>query len=139
VTCDIDRLVERYYSALNAGDFAAFAECVTGDLVVESSGQALDLGSFLQTLQMYRDAFPDLHHKIRNVVHDDTFVAVVTETSGTHMASFLGHPPSFRGFRVHGMELMQLAEDRVRQVVSVFDTLGMLAQLGLYDSEHAGG
>ena len=63
---------------------------------------------------------------------DDDRLVVVTQTSGTHRASFLGHPATGRRFRASGMDLLGFRDGLIASRQAVFDTVTMLRQLGLY-------
>jgi predicted ester cyclase len=59
-------------------------------------------------------------------------VVARTLTEGTHTGPFMGHPPSGRRFQAAGIDVFRVAGGQLAEHWSVFDTLGMLMQLGLY-------
>jgi steroid delta-isomerase-like uncharacterized protein len=128
-----DEIARRYYAALDAADAGAIERVVTPDLLVETSGRTFDMKTFLSTLELYRDAFPDLRRKVLQLTTEGDRVAAVVEISGTHTGTFLSHPPTGRSFRARSIDVLETSDGQVARVLGVFDTIGMLAQLGLYD------
>ena len=82
-------------------------------------------------IQIHRDAFPDLHIEVLDVVADDSMVAVRARMTGTHRADFLGIPASGNAFEV---EFADIARFNGRgELVEIFnhaDRLTLLQQLG---------
>src|SRR5438552_12867276 len=114
-------VIRRYYDALNERNFEALGEIVAAGFFVDNSGFPLDLAAFRSMRQNYVIGFPDLHHKIREVIQEGCRLAVLTETTGTHLGPFLGHAPTAQSFRADGIDLVQIDKDKLSRVFSVFD------------------
>src|SRR5262245_47726950 len=79
----------------------------------------------------YREAFPDLRMEIvEQVAHGDTVVSRWL-ASGTHRGALMGIPPTGKRVRdVEGVTLTQFENGRIARDRVVWDTLGLLRDLG---------
>jgi predicted ester cyclase len=81
---------------------------------------------------MFRSGFPDIRFHLEALVSEGDMVVARTVTEGTHTGEFMGHPATGRSFRTIGIEMFRVREGKLAEQWGVFDTLGMLLQLGLY-------
>jgi steroid delta-isomerase-like uncharacterized protein len=84
-----------------------------------------------QVVSTYHQAFPDARMNI-----DDQFVAedrVVTRwtAQGTHTADLQGIAPTGKQIHVEGIWIHRLASGKIVESWDVWDTVGMLQQLGV--------
>jgi steroid delta-isomerase-like uncharacterized protein len=84
-----------------------------------------------QVVSTYHHAFPDARMNI-----DDQFVAgdrIVTRWTahGTHTADLQGIPPTGKKVNVQGIWIHRVAGGKIVESWDVWDTLGMLQQLGV--------
>jgi len=87
---------------------------------------------FRRVLGPFLEAFPDLKLKIQFIVHDERKLVVYMETSGTHCGPFMGAAPTGRRFKVNGVDIFEFNQaGLVSHHWGVFDTFGMMTQLGL--------
>ncbi len=89
-----------------------------------------------QLLSTYLRAFFDIHWDV-----DDMFVAegggkVVTRWTGhgTHTADLEGIPPTGKRATVQGIWIHRIAGNKIVESWNIWDTLGMLQQLGIIPS-----
>lgn len=133
-------LIHRYYEALNRGDWVAWEACVSEHLDHHTPHMPPGRMMFQHVLRTFLVGFPDLRHEILEIVEGETMVAVYTRSQGTHQGTFLGHPPTGATFTADAIEMLTIHEGRIVARRAVFDTLGMLQQLGLYQPvPHMGG
>lgn len=125
-------VVERYVDALDRLDEAALTGVLSPDFDSGISGAPTGVTAYVATLREYRAGFPDLRVRLTSVVADPSAAAVLTRTSGTHTEVYLGHPPTGRSFTANGADFLTVVDDRIVARRGVFDTIGMLIQLGLY-------
>jgi steroid delta-isomerase-like uncharacterized protein len=84
-----------------------------------------------QLIDMYIAAYPDLHHAVEDqIAAGDTVVTRWTGT-GTHQGDLLGIPPTGKAVKVMGIWIHRLADGKIVESWNVWDTLGMLQQLGV--------
>lgn len=84
-----------------------------------------------ETLEMFRSGFAGLSSEVADVCADggDT-VAVRWVLRGTHEGEFMGVAPSGNDIEVDGMEFNRLSDGKIVETHIVWDTLGMLEQIG---------
>lgn len=72
------------------------------------------------------------------MIDDGDRLMVYISTIGTHKGSLMGLPPTGRTFRVNQVDISRFnSEGTVTEHWGVFDTFGMMAQLGLLPSPAA--
>lgn len=97
-----------------------------------SAGMADGHEGFKRILGGFFEAFPDLRLEVQFTVADDDRVMFYISTTGTHRGPFMGMVPTGKTFKVNGVDVFRFnAEGKVAEHWGVFDTFGMLAQLGL--------
>jgi steroid delta-isomerase-like uncharacterized protein len=78
-----------------------------------------------------RQAFPDLHYVIEQIVVGDDAVAVRVRLSGTHRGDFFGIPPSGKRFEVTQTNIERFRDDKLVEHWRNTDELGLLRQIGV--------
>jgi steroid delta-isomerase-like uncharacterized protein len=78
-----------------------------------------------------RDAFPDLHITIDDMVAEADKVAVRFTVVGTHKGNGLKFPATGRKMNVTGMTIMQVIDGKLKHGWNNWDQLGMMQQLGV--------
>jgi steroid delta-isomerase-like uncharacterized protein len=87
---------------------------------------------FRRILGGFCEAFPDLHLSIDFMVADEEKLVVYITTQGAHRGPFMGAPPTGKRFKVHGVDIFTFNDaGLVSAHWGVFDTLGVMMQLGL--------
>jgi len=128
----VKAVVRTYFDAVNAGDEAALDAVVAEDYLQHAPGATPGRATIKRHLALYRAGFPDLRVGIEDILAEGDRVVARTMTEGTHTGPFLGHPPTRRRFRADGLDIFRLRDGKLVEHWAVFDTLGMLIQLGLY-------
>lgn len=89
-------------------------------------------GGFKRVLGGFLEAFPDLHLEIEFMIAEGDRLMIHILTTGTHTGPFMGMPPTGKKFKVNGTDIFGLNDEgKVAAHWGVFDTLGMMVQLGL--------
>lgn len=95
-------------------------------------GAANGHNGFRRVLGGFLDAFPDLRLEVQFVIADGDRVVFYISTTGTHRGSLMGMAPTGNAFKVNGVDIFRFNDEgKVSEHWGVFDTFGMLAQLGL--------
>lgn len=133
-------VVRRLFSALAGRDLSGAAELLAPDFDPHLPGLAPGRTPYLRMLEEYFVGFPDLTTSIGRLVCEGDVVAVRSSSTGTHLGTFLGHPPTGRRFTADAMEMVMVAGGLVRERWGVFDTYAMLMQLRLVPTaaDHVG-
>ena len=93
---------------------------------------------FRTVLGGFCTAFPDLHLSPEFMVSDGDRLVCYLTTTGTHKAPFMGAPATGKTFRVNGTNIFRFDDDgKVAEHWGVFDTFGMMMQLGLTSLPHS--
>jgi steroid delta-isomerase-like uncharacterized protein len=118
--------------AINKGNHSVLDELLHPNYIFRSSDQVIKgaqaLKGFFAAL---RNAFPDLHLNIDDLlVEDEKLVSSFTLT-GTHEAEFMGIPTTGNSINIHGMVLSRFREGKIIEEWEVLDQLTLLQQLGV--------
>lgn len=91
-------------------------------------------------LSIYRTAFPDLRFAIEHEIAEGDTVVTHWVFRGTHRGDLMGIPPTGKQITVEGATIDRVANGKIVETWDLWDTLGMLQQLGLIPTEeHAAG
>ena len=82
----------------------------------------------------YRDAFPDMHMKIDDLLAVDDKVIARWTSTGTHEGELDGMPPTGKHVTITGMSISRFEGGRIAEAWPIFDALGLLRQLGVLPS-----
>ena len=95
-------------------------------------GMANGHEGFKRVLGPFLEAFPDLHLEVQFMIADDDRIMFYISTTGTHRGPLMGMAPTGKEFKVNGTDIFRFnGEGKIVAHWGVFDTFGMLAQLGL--------
>jgi steroid delta-isomerase-like uncharacterized protein len=128
----VKTVVRRYFEAINDGDDAALEALLADEYVQHLPGTTAGRETVKQHLAMFRSGFPDIRCRVEALLSEGDNVVARTVTEGTHTGEFMGHAPTGRCFRAGGLDVFRVTEGRLVEHWGLFDTLGMLLQLGLY-------
>ena len=109
-------------------------EAIDRFIAENAGGNDPDFGmgreGFKQQWRKWRDAFPDIHFAIEEIIAEgDTVVARWTLT-GTQSGPFLGIAPTGRTIRVGGISMDHLRDGVLVSGFDGWDNLGLRQQLG---------
>ena len=122
----------------NAGDEAAIERFIAEDAAGNDPDFGIGREGFKRQWRRWREAFPDLHFQVEEMVAEgDTVVSRWTLT-GTHTGPFLGIAPTGRSIRVGGMSLDHLQDGLLVSGFDGWDNLGLRQQLGAIPDDPKG-
>ncbi len=127
----IRRAVEEVW---NRGNFALLDEIVASDFVVHLPTPADDIHGPEGVTHFFgalREAFPDLHFTIEDLIADGDRVVTRWTARGTHRDEFQGIPPTGKQVRLTGTDIDRIAGGKVVECWTTSDDLGLLRQLGM--------
>jgi predicted ester cyclase len=127
----VDAIVA-YYRAVAQSDIGALEAVVVPTCEIYNGGHMMPWPAFTGMLAAFSEGFSGITITIDQIVECDTAIAVRTTTHGLHTGMFLGHDPTLRAFACAGTDFFVVVDGRITEVRSLFDTIGMLQQLGLY-------
>jgi steroid delta-isomerase-like uncharacterized protein len=125
-------LVRRYYEEMwNRWDFALAEQLIAEEIVFRGSLGAHVQGreGFKRYMRAVRQAFPDFHNQVEELIAEgDRVVARLTYT-GTHQGELLGIGATGRRGCYAGVALFRVAGERIVEGWVLGDVHGLLQQL----------
>jgi steroid delta-isomerase-like uncharacterized protein len=83
------------------------------------------------TIMEYRSAFPDVLFMVEDQIAEGDMVVTRWTAHGTHKGVFRGIPPTGRHAMTTGISITRVASGKFVEGWTIFDTLGLLQQLGV--------
>ena len=114
----------------NQGDDAAIDRYIAADAAGNDPDFGVGREGFRRQWRKWREAFPDLHFAIEEMVAEGNTVVARWTLTGTHTGPLLGIPPTGRRIRVGGMSLDHLQDGVLVSGFDGWDNLGLRQQLG---------
>ena len=87
-----------------------------------------------QVVSTYQTAFPDAHWAVEDQIAEGDKVVTRWTATGTHQRELQGIPPTGKHVTVPGIWVHRLVGGKIVESWNVWDTLGMLQQLGVVPS-----
>jgi steroid delta-isomerase-like uncharacterized protein len=110
------------------------AEAIDRFIAENAAGNDADFGTgregFKRQWRKWREAFPDLHFEIEEIVAEGDTVVTRWTLTGTQTGPFLGIPATGRSIRVGGMSLDHLENSVLVSGFDGWDNFGLRQQLG---------
>lgn len=127
------QLVETFFNVMwNSWSEETMREILTADIDFRGSIGLHVTGydGFQGYMQTIRDAFPDFHNRIDDIIAtEDRAVARLTY-SGTHQGELLGHAPTGRRIEYAGVAMFTITSDGISKVWVLGDLWGLMQQIG---------
>lgn len=119
---------------ITKGNIEAASHYAWEDVVeqVPFPNQGPGLDGLKDVIRAMRTGFPDIVFSIQEQIAEDNKVASRFEWTGTHQGEFLGIPPTGRPVQVWGIVIDRLEDGRIKDTRIIMDTLGLMAQLGVF-------
>jgi steroid delta-isomerase-like uncharacterized protein len=126
-------IARQFVAAFAAADARTLERVVAEHLVDHTlnPGQRPGRQGVLETVGMFRAAFPDLKLTIESLVADEERVSVAGRMSGTHQGPLMGASPTGRRVSFAYMDTYVIAHGQIVEVWHLEDLAGMMRQLGL--------
>ena len=121
---------------------ALFDELLAPNFVQYFSGAPEPIRGIEASKQLnavYRTAFPDFVTTVENLVAEGDKVAIRWSVRGTHTGDFQGIPPTGKHGMVTGTDIVRIEGGKIVEDWGVFDSLGLLQQLGVIPVPGQGG
>jgi len=131
-TEDNKALVRRVIDIINQKNLDAAHEVIGSDYVYKAPGSPAMRGpeGFKELIGGYVSAFPDLHMTILDLVAEGDRVVARWTATGTQRGELMGVAPTGKQATVVGIIMSRCADGKIVEEHEVFDTLGLLQQLG---------
>jgi steroid delta-isomerase-like uncharacterized protein len=135
VSLDENKAVVRRFvdEVVNEGRFDVLDDVVHPEFVDHSPdpGQAPGREGLRQALVALRQAFPDFHSSHEQMVAEGDMIAYREISRAIHQGTFHGIAATGRRVEVEEMHFVRIADGKIAEHRALYDTLGMLRQLGV--------
>ena len=117
----------------NKGNLAVADELLAPNLIDHNPfpGQPPGVEGLKQAMVALRQAFPDLHVTVDEMLSDGDKVVIRSTMKGTHKGTFMNIPATGKQISVEGIDIVRISNGRVVEHWGVTDNLTMMQQLGL--------
>ena len=124
----------------NQGNLDVAVELFDANIIYHITGvpDFQGLEGVKQVVTMYRTAFPDLKFTEEDMIAEADKVALLWTATGTHKGEFMGIPPTGNQITVTGISFGCFAGGKFAEEWSIFDSLGLMEQLGAAPVTHTG-
>ena len=122
------------WDAWNAHDPAGYLKFLDANYVIESDTipqPIRGLEAARGFMQMYVDAFPDLHFSIDQMIASGDTVVTRWTATGTHRGSLMGIPATNRQAQTRGCTVTEIRNGKAIHDWTYWDTGNLLRQLGV--------
>jgi steroid delta-isomerase-like uncharacterized protein len=118
---------------LNKGNMQVVDELIAPNFVEHDPfpGQAPGVEGLKQAMVALRQAFPDLHVTVDEMLSDGDKVVIRSTMKGTHKGNFMNIPATGKQISVEGIDIVRISNGRAVEHWGVTDNLTMMQQLGL--------
>jgi steroid delta-isomerase-like uncharacterized protein len=128
---DAHDTVRRFYEATGDAFGDLLAEALADEITVYDPHLADGRGRdrVERYYASWNDAFPDIEFTVDDLFAVDDRVAVRWTAKGTHEAAFWGVAPTGNEMHLSGIDVVRLADGRIGEVWTVYDSATLLQQL----------
>jgi steroid delta-isomerase-like uncharacterized protein len=126
--------VRHFYELVNSGDIDGFIDLFADDFVEHEQMPGMPPGreGTRQLFSMMRAAFPDMRWDAQDILVDGDKAVARVRFTGTNDGELMGMPATGKSVSVQVIDIVRFGEDGLaREHWGVFDTMGMMQQLGV--------
>lgn len=125
-------LVRSFVDGLNQGDLDVFDELLAPHFVDHTPfpGVPPTREGWKGAFPMEREAFPDMQIHIEDQIAEDGYVVVRAKITGTQQGEFMSVPPTGKEVTIPNITIFGVDNGKIVERWTLFDALGMMAQLG---------
>jgi steroid delta-isomerase-like uncharacterized protein len=117
---------------VNKGKLDLIDELTTPDMIDHTPfpGVPPNREGVRQSIAMLRQAFPDLHITIEDIIAEGDKVVSLQRARGTHKGEFMGIPPTGKQVKWTGIFIFRIADGRIADHWLEQDIMSLMQQLG---------
>jgi predicted ester cyclase len=124
--------MHRYFSCLDRHDLERAAALLAPQWQTHGLvPYPLGIEEWMQALEALFEAFPDAHFILIDTLTEGERVAARHTFAGTHLAAFLGFPPTGRRVEVEAIVVARVQDGQICEQWLSADFAGLLCQLGV--------
>jgi len=130
-----DLVVSFFEQVWNAGDETAIDRLMAPTAKIHGlpspSGPLVGPTAFKPFFRQFRQAFPDMQIRARNIICEGNLVVYHCTVTGTHQGADLGVPPSGSKIEVEGMVIAIIEGGQIQEGWNCFDFMTLYQQVGM--------
>jgi steroid delta-isomerase-like uncharacterized protein len=127
-----EQVARSLFESFNTGNLDVLDQYLAATFIShDPQSPLLDPSLWRQAIIGDRQAFPDLHFNIDDVLAQGNEVVLHWTATGTNMGSFMGMPATKAKMTSPGTSILRFDNGKVVEETSNWDVLGILQQLGL--------
>ncbi len=133
MTPETNKTLVRHFMerTFNEGDLTIVEEALVPEGIDHQEPLGTNFATHLkEVITMLRTAFPDLHFEIHAMLAEGELVAFRSTMTGTHRGPFQGLSPTGKQVSVAHMHFVHLVNGKTSDLWHVWDTAGLMRQLG---------
>jgi steroid delta-isomerase-like uncharacterized protein len=124
-------IARAYFDAFNRGDADALGALLADNYVHHGAVVAQqDRALHQQRMLAVRQAFPDGHYTIEDIIPEGDLVAIRTTFTGTQRGAFQAIPPTGKHVAIGAIHVHHIVCGKIVETWNSGDALGLLQQLG---------
>ncbi len=124
-------IAHAYFDAFNSGDADTLGVLLADNYVHHGAVVAQqDRALHEQRMVAVRQAFPDGHYTIEDIIPEGDLVAIRTTFTGTQQGAFQGIPPTGKKVAVGAIHVHHIVCGKIVETWNAGDALGLFEQLG---------
>ncbi len=129
-------LVRRFYEEVfNQGKYEVLDEITASNFDNHSPNNPPGLPNGRegqrQLVMLYRNAYPDVHFTIEDIIAEGDLVVCRWSATGTMTGELLGIPATNRRGSITGTDIERIENGKLAEAWGIFDQLGLLQQMGV--------
>lgn len=127
---EMKKLIFKLFEMWNRGEVARLEEVYTTDFIchyphVDVNG----ISKLADMIRLFRQAFPDYHEDIKDMVFGEDKIVVRFVCTGTHQGVFQGIAPSGNKIEFEEISIFRVDNGKIAEQWGVFDSFKMMQQL----------
>jgi predicted ester cyclase len=115
----------------NKGDESAIDRFIAKDAAGNDPKFGVGRESFRLQWRKWREAFPDIHFAVEEIVAEGNTVVTRWYLTGTHKGEYLGQAATHNKVAVYGVSIDRIENGVVVSGFDAWDSLGFREQIGL--------
>jgi predicted ester cyclase len=131
--------VKKAYEWFNADQWDSLATIIASDYIEHDpdQGQKPGFEGLKLAFQGYRTAFPDMKMELKDIMAEGNMVMTRLVITGTNSGKMGEAPPTGKKMDVEMFETLRIKDGKMVERWGVFDSMKMMAQLGMMPSPDA--
>lgn len=142
-TTENKAIAEGLMEAFNASDFNRIRATFTPDFVNHNPppfpGATADVDGLVQTIQMFRGAFPDARGEVVHTVSEGDIVVLHDVVRGSHEGEWMGVAATGKDVTVEFIHIFRIADGKIAERWGIVDAMSLMMQLGAIPEPAAAG